>query len=109
MAVLANSASAASDISTRYGNAGDCANWVTDMNDLWTNYYSVKKTQLTPIKTRMTGSITRYNLATTGYHDRLTVVGSSFSSIVSTLQTLVSSVTDPNYGMVAGMNCLLLG
>jgi hypothetical protein len=79
------------------------------MTNLWNNYYSVKKTQLTPIKTRMAASITRYNLGTTGYHDRLTVVGSSFSSIVSTLQTLVSSVTDPNYGMVAGMNCLLLG
>ncbi len=109
MAVLANSANAGTDISSRYGNAGECANWVTDMTNLWTNYYSVKKTQITPIKTRMAASITRYNLATTGYHDRLAVVGTSFTNIVSTLQTVVSSVTDPNYGMVAGLNCLLLG
>lgn len=108
MKVLLNGAVPA-DTNARYGNAGGCATWSTDMSNLWTKYYNVKVTNFAPIRTRMTNTITQYNTATTGYHDKLTTVGNSFTTIISNLESIVSSVVNPTTGMIAGLNCLLLG
>jgi hypothetical protein len=109
MKVLLNTVTQSADINARYGTAGDCGLWAADMNNLWTNYYNPKKTAYDPVRTRMTATITQYNLATTGYHDRLNTVGTSFTTIINSLNQAASSVVDPQYGLVAGLNCLLLG
>lgn len=107
--LLVSGAAQSTDINARYGTVGACGTWATDMNRLWTNYYNVKKTQYTPVRNRMAATKTQYTTATTGYHDRISTVGSSFTTIINTLQTVVSSVVDPTSGMIAGLNCLLLG
>lgn len=83
--LLVSGASQSTDINARYGTAGACGTWATDMNNLWTNYYNVKKTQYTPIRTRMAATKTQYNTATTGYHDQISNVGTSFTNIINTL------------------------
>ena len=79
------------------------------MVNVWNRYYNIKKTNQGPVKTRMATTFTTYNTASTGYHDRLTTLGNRFGTITSTLSSTVSSVVDPQYGMIAGLNCLLLG
>jgi hypothetical protein len=57
----------------------------------------------------MAAAKTNYNTATSGYHDRLAGVQSAFVLISSQLTAIVRTVVDPQYGMVAGLNCLVLG
>lgn len=110
MKVLLNSGTAQiTDINARYGTVGACGVWATAMGNLWTEYYAVKKTNIGPVQGRMTSTISSYNTATTGYHDRIGTLGSSFTTISGNLQNIVSSVFDPQYGMIAGLNCLVLG
>lgn len=109
MKVLLVTTTPNADINARYTTAGACGTWATDMNNLWNNYYDVKKTNYAPIRTRMANTKAQYNTPTTGYHARISSVGTSFTNIINTLETVVSSVVDPNSGMIAGLNCLLLG
>lgn len=103
-------ATPATAISTRYNTAiTDCNTWNTDITNIINRYYSVKKTNYGPIRTRMAGVITRFNDGTNGYNVKISNINSAFTSIITILEGLVSTVVDPNYGMVAGLNCLLLG
>lgn len=107
MKVLLNSGTAQiADITGRYSG---CSTWITDMSNLWTAYYSVKKANYQAVRTNMGSAKTNYNTASTGYHDKLTQVQSAFVPISSQLTSIVRTVVDPQYGMVAGLNCLLLG
>lgn len=107
MKVLLNSGTAqVADITARYPG---CTTWITQMTSLWNEYYNQKKTRYTPVRTNMAAAKTNYNTGTTGYHDRLADVQSAFVPISSQLTSIVRTVVDPQYGMVAGLNCLVLG
>jgi len=93
---------------TRYNDAG-CNTWITKMNNLKTNYYDVKITNYGPVQTHMEATKTRFNTATTGYNARLTDVGSAFTTIIGALEGSLTAVFDPQYGLMSGLNCLLLG
>ena len=79
------------------------------MGHVFTEYYDAKKTAIDPIKARITSTRNYFTTASTGYSDKIDAVGTSFTNIVNALQSVISSIVDPNYGMVAGMNCLVLG
>lgn len=96
------------NFNTRYNNAG-CNVWVVKMTGLKTNYYDVKKTRYGPVQTHMQATITRFNTATTGYNARLTAVGSAFTAVIGALEGSLTAVFDPQYGLMSGLNCLLLG
>lgn len=36
-------------------------------------------------------------------------MGASFNSLISTLSNTVNTIIDPQYGIIAGFNCALLG
>lgn len=109
MKVLLNSGTnQAVDLNNRYNDAG-CTTWKTEMTSLWTNYYDIKKTNYPPVRTRMATAKSTYNTATSGYHDKLTDCQTAFVPISSQLTSIVRSVVDPQYGMVVGLNCLVLG
>jgi hypothetical protein len=57
----------------------------------------------------MANVYTRYNTGTSGYKDQIATVGSEITSTISNLETMLHSVFDTPYGMIAGLNCLLLG
>lgn len=79
------------------------------MGHVFTEYYAVKKSKIDPIKASITSTRNSFTTTSTGYSDRIDAVGTSFTNIVNALQSVISSIVDPNYGMVAGMNCLVLG
>lgn len=94
-----------SNIGTRYAG---CA-WNTKLANLKTNYYDYKVTKYTPVRNQMAATLTKYNTATTGYNARLAAVGTTFTIIIGTLESSLNSIFDPQYGLMAGLNCLILG
>lgn len=95
--------SVASDLATRYNPCGNGFN--TYMGNIWDNYYFVKFPAIPNIYSRTNTAITQLNTVA-GY---LTAIGNLFSGVVNSLNAAVGTVTDPNYGMIAGLNCLLIG
>lgn len=104
--IIDNTATFLSDISARYSG---CTDYIADMTLLYNNYYFIKKGHLDDIKTRMDAVVTSFNTPTTGYNALLGDVGTAFTNAITALNLVVSTVIDPNQGMIAGLNCLLLG
>lgn len=76
--MLINSGSAQSaDLTARYNDA-NCNGWKTEMMDIWNNYYSVKKTQIDPVRNRFINTKNKYNMATYGYRDKISEVAPKF-------------------------------
>ena len=46
---------------------------------------------------------------TTNYKAAVTALGNQFSSVITKISSTVSSITDPQYGLMAGFNCLIFG
>ena len=55
------------------------------MGHVFTEYYDAKKTAIDPIKARITSTRNSFTTASTGYSDRIDVVGTSFTNIVNAL------------------------
>ena len=56
--------------------------------------------------------VTRYGTADTQINQVITDLGSintTFTDALASLTASVDSITDPEFGMVAGLNCLLIG
>lgn len=101
---------------TRYSltaTGGDCLNWKNAFTPLHRNYYGPKYGAFQPIKDRLSTSATgvkgTFNTASTGYKAKIGSLGTTFSNTISHLEAIVTSVVDPQYGLLAGLNCLLLG
>jgi hypothetical protein len=94
----------ASDLASRY-SACAATNFPTYMGNIWDNYYFVKIPILQGIQTRTTAALTSL---TTVVSD-LTAINTLFNNVITSLNSTVSGVTDPDYGLVAGLNCVLIG
>ena len=102
-------------LNSRYG--GTCG-FNTPMTNIWTNYYTVKNTALGPTDTAGSGSgvyrraldvqATTINTVNPGLFYSMNQLDVRIQSINSTLSS-ISSLTDANTGLIAGLNCLLFG
>jgi hypothetical protein len=79
------------------------------MTNLWNNYYSVKYSHYGPVTTRVRNVNNSYLVVGVGYRDMLAKVGNDIAGVVNNLERMLSSVFDPQYGMLEGLNCLVLG
>jgi tetrahydromethanopterin S-methyltransferase subunit B len=105
-------------LSTRYPT-GTCTAFINDMENVWTNYYSIKNTALAPTDADPpnTGLLGRAlhvknqifdNATSAGVFYSLYQIQTVFSNIVTNLNA-INSLTDPNYGLLAGLNCKVFG
>jgi hypothetical protein len=91
------------------------------MANLWTNYYDVKSNILGPAdtSTSVTGVLGRTlavqakitdnsSIPGTGVYYNLYQIQGVFSSITTSLNA-ISTLTDPTYGLLAGLNCTVFG
>ena len=95
------------DLTTRYAAGGDCGTWATEMQNVWDNYYSEKETRY-----ETNGIVNRKNTAAGDaltYHGDITTVGNIFDTTMTNLDGIASTITDPQYGIIAGFNCRLFG
>lgn len=106
MKVLLNSGvSQSADITARYSG---CTTWINDMNNLWTSYYDIKKTNYPPVQANYQTADTSYRTASVGFRDALIQMQTGADSKKTQYNTF-PSLHDPVWGLVNGMNCLLLG
>ncbi len=89
---------------TKYGT-GCAATWNTFFGNVWDNYYMIKIPKMADISTRWTTATTSIGTVKTN----LNAVNSSLTSIISTLTTTFDTITDPTYGLIAGLNCKIIG
>lgn len=98
-----NTASVLAALTSRYPG---CTTFNNDLSNIWNNYYLVKSNSFSPITSRASTAST----SLTAFTDSLTnTIDPTFTNAISSLTSIASSVTDPKYGLVAGLNCQLFG
>lgn len=81
-----------------------CASLQDDLYNLYNNWYVPKSDKLTAVNARVSSVNTNViNMVNT-----MTTLKSDFSTVISSLNSLIA-IIDPNTGILAGINCLLLG
>lgn len=106
LAVSEQSSDVKTDLDVRYGGVGDCGLFATEMQNVWNNYYELKEDAYEGTGQIMT-RISNTNSAVNNYETLVQGLGNTFTSTISDMNGLASSVTDPEYGLVAGLNCKL--
>lgn len=92
-----------SDLGTRYSG---CTTFNNDLANTWNNYYSIKKSAYAPVSSRASSANTAVNTFTS---DITGTLNTTFSNAQSSLSSASDTVVDPQYGLVAGLNCKLIG
>lgn len=92
-----------SDLGTRYSG---CTTFNNDLANTWNNYYSIKKSAYAPVSSRASTANTAVNTFTS---DITGTLNTTFSNAQSSLSSASDTVVDPQYGLVAGLNCKLIG
>lgn len=91
-------------LDARYTAAG-CTTFNTYFGNVWDNYYFVKVKIVTDIKVRWTTADT--NIGT--IISSLSNLQTDMNNAITNLQGLVDSVTNADFGLIAGLNCRLIG
>jgi len=101
------STSPAGDLTSRYS----CAGFSTDLENIWANYYNVMQPIFSAVHTRAVAAQTQItdNATVTGVYKNIYNINSMFGTIKTNLNAAVQTLTDPTYGMLAGLNCKLFG
>ena len=100
------------DLSLRYGSI---CSFNTKLNNVWTKYYRTKLTALGPTVGATTSSTGVYPRAQTVKNDINTLNSTVIPALPNTFTAInnnlagISALTDPVYGLVAGLNCSLVG
>lgn len=69
------------------------------------NWYKIKQNNYAPVLGRLPAAQT----AVTNYKTQITNVKTAFNNVISGFTSTVNSIVDPNYGLVAGFNCVIIG
>lgn len=80
--------------------------WKTYFGNVWDNYYRFKILPVKQISDRWTlPTVPSITAVTTS----LTAVNATLTGIITNLRAAVDSVIDPQFGMLAGLNCRIIG
>ncbi len=101
----ASKAAVLTALNNRYSNGG-CSTFNTDLSNIWANYYLLKSNAYSPVSTRAATATTSINQFTANITGTLTT---TFNNAVTAMNAAVDSVTNSKYGLVAGLNCNLIG
>lgn len=85
--------------------------WTDYFGNVWDNYYQIKTSKFVGISNRWDQVSNSANLGSdisiiTG---NLGSINSTMTSVIGTLQGAFAAIIDPQYGMIAGLNCQLIG
>lgn len=99
-----------SSLNAKYSNTACATSFTSYFGNVWDNYYYVKVNEPTvnfpAIKARWT---TAKSNITTLIGTDLPAVNTSISNIIGNLTSTVDGITNPTYGLVAGLNCRVIG
>lgn len=92
-------------LNNRYTAAG-CSTFTNELANVWANYYLIKSNAYAPVSSRgstATTTVTQFTTNITG------TLNTTFNNAVTAMDAAASTVTDSKYGLVAGLNCRLIG
>lgn len=103
-------------VNGRYNGGGTCTTFATELGNTWQNYYVTKQTALDAAKDRYDGTGASALVSTSAKTamdavktDLGTSIPNTFTSVTTQLDTIAPTITDPKYGLIVGLNCLLIG
>lgn len=91
------------DLGTRYSG---CTTFNSDLSNTWNNYYKIKIPAFSPVSSRASTASTTLNTFTSNLTNS---INTTFTTAKNSLNSASSTVVDPDYGLVAGLNCRLIG
>jgi hypothetical protein len=91
-------------LDAKYG-AGCPAAWTTLFGNVWDNYYQTKTQLMVPIATRWATVATGVTQIGTDF----TSVNTTMTNVMLTLNSTFDSITNPSFGLIAGLNCRIIG
>jgi hypothetical protein len=94
-----------SALNNRYPAAG-CSTFNNELANVWSNYYLIKSNAYSPVSSRAANANSKVSSFVTNLTSTL---NDTFSNAVTNLNSFAQSVTDSKYGLVAGINCKLIG
>ena len=92
-----------SDLGTRYSG---CTTFNDDLSNTWNNYYKIKKPAFSPVSSRASTASSSLNTFTSNLTSS---INTTFTNVKTSLNSAAATVVDPDYGLVAGLNCKLIG
>ena len=104
-ATYTTKASVLTALGNRYTAAG-CSTFNSELSNVWGNYYLLKSNAYAPVATRTTTATNSINSFVSNITGTL---NTTFGNAVTTLNNAAQSVADGKYGLVAGLNCRLIG
>jgi hypothetical protein len=91
------------DLGTRYSG---CTTFNNDLANTWNNYYNIKKNAYASVTTRASSA----NPSVSAFASDISgKINTTLTNAQNSLSAASSTVVDPQYGLVAGMNCKLIG
>lgn len=79
--------------------------WTTHFGNVWDNYYRVKLPEMNTIKSRWNTAATSLNTVISDF----AAVNSTMEAISTTLVNSFDPILNPKFGLVAGLNCKIIG
>lgn len=97
-------------LDTKFG-AGCTSAWNTYFGNVWDNYYRIKTSTFSGISTRWAQVSDSTNPASdiSVVTNDLNSINGTMTSVINTLKASFDSIVHPQYGMIAGLNCQLIG
>jgi hypothetical protein len=109
---MLNAAAWKAKLDGRYGSANACiGTFTTTFGNIWENYYKRKIDGYSPILNRWKAISDSTNGASdiTTINNAFGSINTTMTNVITALDTSVGRITDPKYGLIAGLNCQIIG
>ena len=94
-------------LKSRYSGGGACDTWADEMQNVFDNFYSKKRQEW--VTGGINSRLSTADSSVSTYSASVTSVGTQFDTTLAGLASVSSSITDPTYGLIAGLNCRIFG
>lgn len=98
-------------LDARYGAPCAGSTWTTYFGNVWDNYYRIKTSEMNNIYNRWLTVSDSTNPASdiSQVTSDFATINSTMTNVLGNLTAAVDSIIDPNYGLIAGLNCKIIG
>ena len=102
----ADRATVLDNLNARYSDDTNCVGFTTELSNIWNNFYREKESVLEPVHTRASDVETNVLSIKADIDNDLTP---AFEDALNTLQDSFGTILDSKTGLIAGLNCRVLG
>ena len=90
----------------KYAAGAGCQTaYTTAFGNIWDNYYRFKVPSMSAVKGRWATAVTSVNTVISDFAS----VNTTMTNVMNTLTATVDGITNPRFGLIAGLNCNIIG